>query len=48
MEYKITDTENKVVNVKCTVQEYLNGSVDEYIKTAIRMQPNKIIIEIEQ
>ena len=46
MEFKVIDTENKIVKVECRIEEYLNGSTEEYIKTAIRMKPKKIIIEI--
>lgn len=39
--------DDRTINIKCSISDYLNRGVDDYIKTAIRMQPAKIIVEID-
>lgn len=39
--------EDKSVNIKCNISDYLSGKIVKYIKAARRMQAAKIIIEID-
>ena len=47
MQYEITDKEKKIVKITCTIKEYLNSELSEYIKIAERMGASKIIIEMD-
>ena len=47
MELKTIDNKNKIVKVEGTIQDYLSGDLDKYVKAAIRMIPNKIIVEMQ-
>ena len=39
--------EDRSVNIKCNISDYLSGKIVKYIKAARRMQATKIIIEID-
>lgn len=39
--------EDRSVNIKCNISDYLSGEIDKYIKAAKRMLATKIIIEID-
>lgn len=48
MEYECKTIDDKrIVKIKCTAKNYLEEGLDKYIRTAFRMMPNKIIIEID-
>ena len=48
MDVRVVDEENKIVKVEGTIAEYLNVEFDKYIRTALRMEPDKIIIELSK
>lgn len=48
MDVRVIDEENKIVKVEGTIAEYLNTEFDKYIRTALRMEPEKIIIELSK
>lgn len=47
MKYEIIDQENKVIKITCTLKDYLNGKLNEYIKIAERMDASKVVIEMD-
>lgn len=46
IDFKINQ-EDRVVNIKCNISDYLNGKISDHVKAARRMQATKIIIEID-
>lgn len=39
--------DDRTINIKCSILDYLNKNVDKDIRAAIRMRPTKIIVEID-
>lgn len=48
MKYEVIDTKNEIIKVECSIEEYLSGIADKYIKIAIITKPKEIIVTIKK
>lgn len=48
IEFEVTQSDPRTVKIRCSDMDYLNGSADEYIRAAIRMRADRIVIEMER